>query len=187
MSKTGFNNNFSYDPNVYGTIFTELETKKYNQPYQLRNANGKKAEMNFDKIMQKNKISFENGHQKKYAMHCMHFNGFGWIKDVKKFYTDRVLGDFRNNFWEIKNSITDAHHPSKIILESIATKLTHPNSKFLVYIDGKCMNTYKRYLENVPTIDMLVVGPVQLQNFINSNFTIPQKKLVIYNDFFKQQ
>jgi hypothetical protein len=187
MSKSGFNNNFSYDPNVYGTIFTELEYPEYSQPYQIRNANGKKAERNFDKIMQDNGISFDNGNQKQYKMNCMHFSGFGWVPDDKKFYTDRVLGQVRNNFWEIKNSITDAHHPAKIILESIATKLTHADSKFLVYVDGECMKTYKKYLQNVPTIDMLVVGPIELQSFIDSNFTIPAKKVAIHNNFFIQK
>jgi hypothetical protein len=49
------------------------------------------------------------------------------------------------------------------------------------------MKTYKKYLQNVPTIDMLVVGPIELQSFIDSNFTIPAKKVAIHDNFFIQK
>lgn len=178
MSKSGFNNNFSYDPNIYGTIFEPLATTEYNQPYQLRNANGKRAEKNFDTIMTEGNVDFINAHTKDYKMKYRHFNGFGWIPCKTSFYTDRVVGPLRKQFFEIKNSITDMHHPSKIILEAISVKITHPDSEFYLYVDTKCFSSGKAFLESSPLIDGIIVGPVELKNFINNGCKLPNKKSV---------
>lgn len=181
----GFNNNHEINTDVYGKFFSKLETK-YIHPKNVRNYNGEKAVKTFDSIMNKYNVKYYDGDLEEFRMTIKYFYGMGFYDTDTAFYPDRVLGLNKQKTVEIKNGLTDRHHPSKIILEAQSSKATNPENEFFVYCDGDFTNDAKKMLSNCPYIDGIIHGPVELEQWVNSNFAPNNKKLQVkpYN-FFK--
>jgi hypothetical protein len=174
---SGFNNNYEIKGDVFGTFFSELQTK-YIHPKNIRNYNGEKAVKVFDTIMNANNIKFFDGDLEEFRMNYKHWNGMGWISSELGFYPDRILGLQKKIFVEIKSALTDTHHPAKIILEATSCKITNPDSKFFVYCDGDLMSTARKMLVECPLIDGVIKGPSELEDWVKNGFKITNTQLV---------